>query len=77
MKGAVAAILGWKVIRATNHMVEDGRAILAIQGLLGATQGFWAKRLAESRCAKCDESATRRRRRERQQAREKGTKCTD
>lgn len=36
IKGAEAAILGWCVIRATGHMVRDGRALELVRRALEA-----------------------------------------
>jgi very-short-patch-repair endonuclease len=33
-----AVILGWRVLRVTNHMVEDGRAVAFIERMLEVTQ---------------------------------------
>lgn len=37
-KGAEAAILGWRVIHVSNHMVDDGRALNLIQRALTAAE---------------------------------------
>ena len=55
MKYALAALLGWKVLRVNNHMVEDGRAIRLIEIGLRPGPPFPPDltRLARERCEKC------------------------
>lgn len=72
VKGAVALLLGWRVVTVTNHMVEDGRALAVIVALLRGYEEDAAQHLCDTRCQRCDETKTRRNRRLRQKARESG-----
>lgn len=35
-KGNAAVLLGWRLLRATNHMIEDGTALDLVRSLLAA-----------------------------------------
>ncbi len=49
-----AVLLGWKVLRVNNHMIEDGRAILLLEAALGCkSDEDVILTLAKHRCDKC------------------------
>ena len=53
VKYSLAALLGYTVLRFSNHMVSDGRAITLIGCALGLYDSDALMRVAEWRCLKC------------------------
>ncbi len=63
IKYAVAQMLGWKVLRVNNHMVEDGRALTLIAMALYPHRYPNAVQVAAAmKCGKCMTAAQKRKR---------------
>lgn len=69
VKGAVAVLLGWRVIQVNGHMIADRRAITIVSMALG---GLFESgmRDAVQKCRTCDFAKTKRRQRARQKLKE-------
>lgn len=52
MKYGLAALMGYRIIRVNNHMIEDGRAAVLVQEALDPST-HRLQMLADWRCQKC------------------------